>query len=186
MERSPLEVWGWCRHMDFKAIYHFTPAEDLTVYFPSPIESLCPVSLRIKAIWITLSHVRLRRGVTWLTLPCFLFPLWCCFALCMSSLLALTTKGSNNQPNLRMSNLLTKSLLSAQSSCREETSHWGTRWTANIRFPLQMSSREMESPQHGMPNPYPKLLPTIQAKHASLSLPPHLPSLFTNTFTSTW
>lgn len=62
MERSPLEVWGWCRHMDFKAIYHFTPAEDLTVYFPSPIESLCPVSLRIKAIWITLSHVRLRRG----------------------------------------------------------------------------------------------------------------------------
>lgn len=116
----------------------------------------------------------------------FLFPLWCCIAWCMSSLLALDHKRQqqSTQPP-RMSNLLTKSPLSSQSSCREETSHWGTRWTANIRFPLQMSSREMDSPQHGMPNPYPKLLPTTQAKHTSLFFPPHLPSLFTNTFTST-
>lgn len=90
---------GWCKGTDFKAIYHFTPAEDLTVYFFSLIEFLCPDALCIKAISITSSHAEGEVAVTH-TAMVFCSPFGAVLpGACPHSWLS-TTKGSNNQPNL--------------------------------------------------------------------------------------
>lgn len=158
----------------------------LTVYFPSPIVFLCPVALCIKAIWITLSHVKGEVTVTHTTML-FCSPFGAVLpSACPHSWLSPQKAATINQTSKWV--ICSQRALWAHkvvAGRKRPTGEPGGQQT--FAFHYKWVQGKWSHPSMGcqiliqsyFPPSKPNILPF-------LSLSPHLPPLFTNTFTSTW